>query len=522
MLLLFLKSTKLWATSMHIMLGKTAPLLTVMIGGNHESSNYLQELYYGGWVAPNIYYLGAAGVVNICKYSSDKTSISILRIAGLSGIYKSHDYKLGRFEAPPYSQSDLRSVYHSRQMEVERLRALAFPTASDGEHLKSTNSDLDRDSQPIDIMLSHDWPRGIEQHGNLPQLLQRKPFFKEEIQSNSLGSPANESLLHTLKPRHWFAAHLHVKFEAVVHHHRTEFSNDAATKKKSVTMPEQNESSVFVGLESNEGICSDSTETNIESLTDQMTRFLSLDKCLPKRRHLQILHIEPSSTRAACGGEILNKEAPNRSWLEYDPTWLAIHRRTEEWSQRTQNKVLIPRNYFEQNPLTNDEIQDVVTKLETSASNEGTSNPLAIPLNFVQTVRAHDPHSAHQSYSPPLPMVGNPQTDHFLKMMGMNHKFTVPFCQNTIGSTSEIYAPLATPGPCVDDNNEIDLDLGASDERHESFNNDHSTTEDDGILKNTSPSNPEEINLDDIEDEDGDAGDSICYTPSSATKRPRV
>ena len=37
---------------------KTAPVLTVFIGGNHEASNYLQELPYGGWVAPKIYYMG--------------------------------------------------------------------------------------------------------------------------------------------------------------------------------------------------------------------------------------------------------------------------------------------------------------------------------------------------------------------------------------------------------------------------------------------------------------------------------
>ena len=40
---------------------KKAPVLTIFIGGNHEASNYLQELPYGGWVAPNIYYLGYAG-----------------------------------------------------------------------------------------------------------------------------------------------------------------------------------------------------------------------------------------------------------------------------------------------------------------------------------------------------------------------------------------------------------------------------------------------------------------------------
>jgi hypothetical protein len=60
-------------------------VLTVFIGGNHEASNYLWELYHGGWVAPNIYYLGAAGVVNVGG----------LRVAGLSGIYKREHYDWG-------------------------------------------------------------------------------------------------------------------------------------------------------------------------------------------------------------------------------------------------------------------------------------------------------------------------------------------------------------------------------------------------------------------------------------------
>lgn len=52
------------------------------VGGNHEASNHLWELYYGGWVAPNIYYLGHAGVVNFAG----------LRIGGLSGIFMDHNY----------------------------------------------------------------------------------------------------------------------------------------------------------------------------------------------------------------------------------------------------------------------------------------------------------------------------------------------------------------------------------------------------------------------------------------------
>lgn len=37
---------------------RVAPVLTVVVGGNHEASGFMQELPYGGWLAPNIYYLG--------------------------------------------------------------------------------------------------------------------------------------------------------------------------------------------------------------------------------------------------------------------------------------------------------------------------------------------------------------------------------------------------------------------------------------------------------------------------------
>nr|XP_044611050.1 lariat debranching enzyme isoform X2 [Equus asinus] len=91
---------------------KKAPVLTIFIGGNHEASNHLQELPYGGWVAPNIYYLGLAGVV---KYRG-------VRIGGISGIFKSHDYRKGHFECPPYTPATIRSIYHVRNIEVYKLK----------------------------------------------------------------------------------------------------------------------------------------------------------------------------------------------------------------------------------------------------------------------------------------------------------------------------------------------------------------------------------------------------------------
>lgn len=66
--------------------------------------------------------------------------------------------------------------------------------------------------------MSHDWPKGIYNHGDINQLLKWKPYFEREVRTNSLGSQPAADLLETLQPDHWFSAHLHVKFPAIVKH----------------------------------------------------------------------------------------------------------------------------------------------------------------------------------------------------------------------------------------------------------------------------------------------------------------
>ncbi|VDP43492.1 unnamed protein product [Soboliphyme baturini] len=216
-----------------------APVLTIFVGGNHEASSYMAELPYGGWVAPNIYYLGIAGVVNVCG----------LRIAGLSGIYKSHDYYRGHFEVPPYSNSTVRSVYHTRSEDVFRLKCIR---------------------QPIDVFVSHEWPLGIHHFGDYSTLFTRKPFLRDDAENDQLGSPPGRELLEQLKPRFWFAAHLHVKFAAFCDHG-----------------------------------------------AGRSTRFLALDKCLPHRKFAQVVQIPTSGA----------ENVPAK--LMYDLEWLAILRQTD-------------------------------------------------------------------------------------------------------------------------------------------------------------------------------------------------
>ncbi|KAF4358567.1 hypothetical protein F8388_014338 [Cannabis sativa] len=164
-----------------------APYPTIFIGGNHEASNYLWELYYGGWAAPNIYFLGFSGVV---KFGN-------VRIGGLSGIYNNRNYYSGHFERPPYNESTIRSIYHVREYDVHKLMQV---------------------QEPIDIFLSHDWPLGITDCGDWKQLVRFKPYFEKEIQERTLGSKPAAELLEKLKPPYWFSAHLHCKFAARVRH----------------------------------------------------------------------------------------------------------------------------------------------------------------------------------------------------------------------------------------------------------------------------------------------------------------
>ena len=70
----------------------------------------------------------------------------------------------GHFERPPYSTSTMRSAYHVRELEAYRLKQL---------------------KQPVDVMLSHDWPDGIAYHGDLAQLLKCKPFLKTDVSLQS-------------------------------------------------------------------------------------------------------------------------------------------------------------------------------------------------------------------------------------------------------------------------------------------------------------------------------------------------
>lgn len=184
---------------------REAPYLTVFVGGNHEASNYLFELYYGGWVAKNIYYMGAANVLRLGP----------LRIAGMSGIWKGYNYKKPHHERLPYNESDLKSIYHVREIDARKLLQIRTQ---------------------VDIGISHDWPRGVEWEGNWKGLFGKKEHLESDARDGQLGSVAAKLVMDRLRPRWWFSAHLHCKYAAIVEHGNTKAAQQRLASNASAPM----------------------------------------------------------------------------------------------------------------------------------------------------------------------------------------------------------------------------------------------------------------------------------------------
>ncbi|GLE02156.1 hypothetical protein PINS_up010994 [Pythium insidiosum] len=406
---------------------KLAPVLTVFIGGNHEASNYLHDLHYGGWVAPNMFYLGAAGCINVGD----------LRIAGLSGIYKHQDYTAGRYEREPFDNSTMRSIYHVREIEVFQLG-----------HLQQ------QDKRRVGIFLSHDWPRGIEQYGDLQTLLRRKPYFQEEIQANALGSPAGEYLLHVLRPAHWFAAHLHVKFAAIVRHQTAEATNSSD--------PNSDQQPDAASL----------------AKSELMTKFLALDKCLPRKEFLQVIDIpsshEESTTPTVTDVSVDEATSTTTATTQREPLkimfdleWLAVLRATHHLVSSERYAPRVPQ---EDMRIEEEDLTWLRSRLEEYMAEKGITNKIVGEwiTDFVKTVPAYGEENEWTA----APVVGNPQTDMLLELLKLPHIVTTPFSGGNVSAS-------------VEDPNEIDLD----DDEDEAGRQD-------ATMEPTGSADPNEIDLD--------------------------
>ena len=432
---------------------RTAPYLTVFVGGNHEASNHLFELYYGGWVAPNIYYLGAANVV----------CYGPLRIAGLSGIWKGYNYNKPHHERLPYNQDDIKSIYHVRELDVRKLLLIR---------------------KQVDIGISHDWPRGVEWLGNWKALFTKKDLFEADARAGTLGSPAANYVLDRLRPPHWFAAHLHCKFSATIRHHVIAESPDnpplsgpfdsvAANRRgpasnaksdhaelhaaghNSILSHNLDEIDLDLNLDSDEenaDMLDTSTAAEIPSLidtkssetpstvpddiraqlppafsrpvslvvplpapkaiTNTVTSFLALDKCLPYRKFLQILEIEPISVHTT--------PMTTRPYaLSYDKEWLSITRTFASELVLGDPSARVPQDQGEAHYRSVIDMEELWVE-----KNLVESGKMTIPENFERTAPVYDPAVGIDVKEQP-PEYTNRQTAHFCHLVGIPNPFDI-------------------------------------------------------------------------------------------------
>ena len=462
---------------------RTAPYLTIFVGGNHEASNYLFELYYGGWVAPNIYYMGAANVLRLGP----------LRIAGMSGIWKGYNYRKPHHERLPYNESDMKSIYHTREVDIRKL--------------------LQIETQ-VNIGISHDWPKGVEWKGNWKQLFRYKKHLEDDARGGQLGSVAAQQVMDRLRPRYWYSAHLHCKYAAVVRHggedatqqplpdaaeNATITKNDdeidlddemedaaneepeasknealdgdtnasatKATNTDEIDLELEDDSNGVAPVAPGQGmdnvtllVTSDAPVNGPTLATDaaraalpeafrrptapktlsapiehpidianKTTRFLALDKCLPNKEFLQLMYVSTS--------EDVEHRRPLK--LQYDHEWLAITRAfaLSEPSIFGDPEARVPsaKSQAEYKPLIDEQMKWVDEHITNASS--------TVPETFEATAPIYDggnwnlpPYSTVEEYP-------NPQTARFCEML------QIP---NALASSAEERAARLAAGPRPD------------------------------------------------------------------------
>ena len=249
-------------------------------------------------------------------------------------------------------------------------------------------------------MLSHDWPRGVYNYGNVTKLLRYKKHFTDEINQDRLGSPPARDIMDTLKPRFWFSAHLHCKFAAIVPHQAEAEGAELSTK------------------------------------------FLALDKCLPRRQFLQVLNI---------GEELKEDETAN---LKYCPLWLSVLRSTNHLLSVERKPRYTP------GPGSVDKWDFRPSEQEVAEVKTLFKDDLDVPYNFEQTALAfRDTGERINMRNVPQPQATtNSQTTSLCSLLGIHDPMALLLGSNNPGfSANKFQNKRQFPTEPVVDDNEIDL-----------------------------------------------------------------
>jgi lariat debranching enzyme len=151
------------------------------IGGNNEDFEALHDMQAGGDLAPDVHYLGRAGL----------RELSGLRVAYLSGIHAPRfiDQPLKR----PASLDTAKQAGYFRTPEVEQVAAYS----------------------DVDLLLVHEWPRGLVQKARD----ERPQDPARPLPSPWIGNPVTRRLVEAVQPRWVLCGHSHKPFAVALETH---------------------------------------------------------------------------------------------------------------------------------------------------------------------------------------------------------------------------------------------------------------------------------------------------------------
>jgi predicted phosphodiesterase len=144
------------------------------IAGNNEDFEALHDAPEGRQLAPNVHYLGRAGL----------KVLHGLRVGYLSGIHAPRFY-----EQPlkrPRSLDTAKQAGYFRAPEVEKVSAL----------------------RDVDLLLAHEWPRGLPQRAQEREV----PPPGRPLPSYWIGNPITRRLVDTVHPKWVLCGHSHRTF----------------------------------------------------------------------------------------------------------------------------------------------------------------------------------------------------------------------------------------------------------------------------------------------------------------------
>jgi len=283
----------------------------------------------------------------------------------------------------PYDRNSERTIYHTREFSIRRLSLLPKPQ----------------------IFMSHDWPVDITSFGtshptpqlSLQSLLRFKPFWKNDIQNGKLGSQPSMGLLRRLKPDWWFSAHMHARWDALVIHEPDGTVSQPGVQRAAALQPEAQRNPDEIVIDEDDDdvapaanapaaeaeparnpdeIVMDEEESEVAVPPEPpkaatTTKFLALDKCLPKRQFLEVIDITPPPTDSdptiqpttGSSPSTPTKSGRQRLTFSYDPHWLAITRAFQPYLSTGRNQIPFPATEEEAMALVEKELEWVMANV---------------------------------------------------------------------------------------------------------------------------------------------------------------